>query len=99
MKKIPASEGIVKTLECLSGIISHDRSDVFRDKLGKVIVDTVKAFDTQEWETGICQNNDNNWVIVEQYPTRDEALNGHKKWVKKMKKNPKQKLKKIDVWS
>ena len=96
MKKINAVEGIVKTMETMSGITNIDRTDVFRDKIGKVIVDTVEAFDTKEWETGILQSGD--WIIVQQYENQDEASIGHKKWLKKMKENPKRKLKSIQVW-
>jgi hypothetical protein len=59
-------------------------------------VDTVVAFDTEKWETGV--STDGNWIIVEQYPNREKAVIGHKKWIKLMKDNPSRKLKDINVW-
>lgn len=55
------------------------------------VVDTCYANDTEMFETGISYKkiNDGNWVVVEEYSTKEEAKKGHEKWVKKMKKNPK----------
>ena len=88
--------GVMTTLGALAGKVNIDRSDVFNDKIGKIIVDTVCAYDTHTWETGICQDK---WIIVEQYETRKLAEKGHKKWVAKIKKNPKTKLKDINLWN
>lgn len=97
MKQINPIEGMMKTMGALSGITTVDRSDVFNDKFNNIVVDTVEAFDTHEWETGI--EIDGKWIIVEQYETREKAKSGHNEWVKTMKKNPKKKLKDVNVWS
>ena len=52
------------------------------------VVDTVKAFDTGIWETGIDPKSTGNWVIVEQYDSDVHAKEGHEKWVKLMRENP-----------
>ena len=65
------------------------RDDVLRDEFNDIIVDTVCAFDTHIWETGIKKEGDSGytWVIVSQYKDRDEAVIKHKKWVEHMKKS------------
>jgi hypothetical protein len=72
------------------------RNDVFRDKVGDIIIDTVEPLDTYVWETGININGDEEeWVVVEQYNNKKEANIGHIKWVEKIKTNPNTKLKEI----
>ena len=58
----------------------------------KFEVDTCYTPDTDQWETGIKRNN-GNWIIVEMYGDKEKAEKGHKEWIKKLKKNPKTKLK------
>lgn len=55
------------------------------------IVDTCYACDSGLYETGIsCKWIDNSeWVIVDEYKTKDESIIGHKKWVKHIKTKPK----------
>ena len=65
------------------------REDALRDEFNNIIVDTCKAPDTGYWETGIRRDT---WIIVEQYDSREEAVEGHKKWVKLMKENPDREL-------
>jgi hypothetical protein len=96
MEKISPIERSLMTLKAMAGLVDVDRSDVFNDKIGDVTVDTVCAFDTHTWETGIEQNGE--WIIVEQYEDREKAKTGHQKWVEKIKKDPKQKLKDCGVW-
>jgi len=53
-------------------------------------VDTCSVNDSdQPYETGIQhpKYNDNAWVIVEMYETKNKAKKGHDKWVKIMTKN------------
>ena len=69
---------------------SH-RKDVFNTKLGNIIIDTVCPNDTYVWETGIDRGDDN-WIIVEQYPDRETASDGHRSWTTKIKIDPKQTL-------
>ncbi len=73
------------------------REDMFRTELDNAIIDTCIAFDTNEWETGINRGGD--WIIVEQYSTRDKAKKGHNKWLKKLKTNPDIKLKCLNLWN
>jgi len=97
VKRMSFTEGFFKTLQVLVGQINVDRSDAFRDAWNNIIVDTVVAYDTNMWETGIMVEG-NGWVIVEQYEDREEAKKGHAKWVKRMKSNPRCELKDIDLW-
>jgi len=46
-------------------------------------IDTVAVYDSEQpFETGIKSSlyNDNQWIIVEMYDTKEEAIIGHKKW-------------------
>ncbi len=95
-EKLNPIVGVMETMKAMAGLTRVDRSDVFNDVIEGVTVDTVCAFDTHIWETGIEQNG--SWTIVEQYRDRKEAEEGHKKWVSKIKDNPKQELKDIHVW-
>lgn len=54
-------------------------------------VDTCYALDSGVYETGIsCKWIDNGeWVIVDEYETKEESVIGHKKWVKHIKTKPK----------
>jgi len=66
------------------------KNTVMKDKS---IIDTSAVVDTMgNYETGVCSPfyNDNNWIIVEEYDTLDEAKKGHKKWCDAMAKKPKQ---------
>ena len=96
IKTLNPIEGVLGTLRVMGGLDTVDRSDVFNIKIGEVTIDTVVGFDTGIWETGIKRGE---WVIVEQYETRKLAEKGHKKWVNKIKKNPKIKLEDINIWS
>lgn len=60
------------------------------DKDG-LVVDTCSVTDSDKmFETAVCHSNYNegNWVIVEKYDTKCEALDGHNKWVKTMTTMP-----------
>ncbi len=59
-------------------------------KVGGGEVDTVMVTDSEEpYETGIChpQYNEGSWVIVEMYNTKEEAKEGHKRWVEVFSKD------------
>lgn len=72
------------------------RNNAITTNIGGQTVDTVFAGDEGKWETGI--ERDGEWIIVEQYDDKNSAENGHKKWVNKLKKSPKIKLKDINLW-
>ena len=60
-----------------------------------IMVDTTEVYDSsQPYETAVehPQYNDGSMVIVELYPTKEDAQKGHDKWVKIMtaKKLPKE---------
>lgn len=84
-------------VEGLSGNNSH-RDDVFRDEFDGIIVDTVKPLDTGIWETGISRDGEP-WVIVTQYPSREDAEKGHGVWVRALKDNRNRELSDIDLWN
>lgn len=55
------------------------------------IVDTCFVTDSSKpYETAVCHPKYNNgkWVIVELYDDREEAKNGHQKWVELMQQDP-----------
>lgn len=66
------------------------RENALNEDINGTIVDTVKAPDTGEWETGI-QKKGENWVIVEHYGSdKTKAERGHEKWVESVKQDPTQ---------
>jgi len=67
--------------------IKESRATAMTDMVGDKIVDTVRAFDTGRWETGIC-NKSGHWIIVEEYPDAEEAMEGHAEWIHKIIVNP-----------
>jgi hypothetical protein len=72
------------------------RRDVLKEELGDgCIIDTCAPPDTGRWETGI-KKKDASWVIVEQYKSRGEAVEGHTKWTKLMTDEPDAKL--VDIF-
>lgn len=100
-KRISAMEGMMKTSMVKQIGIDSLREEAlnWEDKKRKIIVDTCEAFDMYEWETGIeRKKQEGKWVIVEQYESKEEAIIGHKKWIDKIKKNPKVKLEDINLW-
>jgi spermidine/putrescine-binding protein len=61
--------------------------DRFEDE--NLIVDTAEVTDSdQKYETAVQhpQYNEGEWIIVECYDTKEQAQEGHDKWVKKMTK-------------
>ena len=101
MKKLTPIEGAILCLQEMAsgGAKSEElRKDVFHTIIGNTEIDTCKAFDTGEWETGISQYNDK-WIIVKQYKSRLEAEKGHEGWVKTLTRNPNKKLTDINLWN
>ena len=93
IKKIPPYESFYDLAKLFITTMDPDfRQGAIKDDLGTHIVDTMKATDTQTWETGI-QPKDKDWIIVQQYETEMKAKIGHKNWVNKLRKNPNLKLK------
>lgn len=108
IKRITPLSGMASTLvtmkeSIIAGGVDNlpHRQDILNDEFDGIIVDTCCAFDTGQWETAVsrAKSNDGNWIIVEQYQDKAEAQKGHKKWVRRMKKNPTMKLKDIDLWN
>jgi len=93
-------DGIMKLGRVMAdpSIVEQTRKDIFRDEFDNIIVDTVCAYDTQKWETGI-QKDKGKWIIAEQYDTRDLAKIGHDEWVLKHKKDPMLEIRDADVWN
>lgn len=50
-------------------------------------IDTCFCNDTNKYETAICRNN-NDWIIVEEYDTKEQSKINHKKWVEFTKNKP-----------
>lgn len=64
----------------LFGLLTNNRNDVVgNDKVDDYTVDTCYTADAG-YETGIMKNG-GEWIIVERYPSREAAEEGHKKWM------------------
>ena len=64
---------------------------VARFEADGLIVDTIAVYDsTNPFETAISHKayNDSDWVIVEEYATREAAMVGHQRWVDTMVAGP-----------
>ena len=74
----------------LSMMGNYEERKVERFEAEDLIIDTAAVTDsTKPFETAIKSPlyNDNKWVIVELYDTKEEAIAGHKKWVSIMTSN------------
>ena len=105
-QRVNPIEGALNFMSTLaSGGFEEAGKDCFNDQIldnekGNITVDTVCAPDTNIWETGIERLGiEGKWVIVEQYPDREEAEKGHQKWLELMKSQSDAPLKDIDMWS
>lgn len=103
MKKISPFVGALSMIEALKdSALGNEwwRSDALTDGLPEgIVVDTImKGFDTGIAETGIMREGVYPWRIVEQYPTREDAVAGHAKWVSLMRETPDTFLKDVGVW-
>ena len=71
-------------LDFFDMVDSYEDRKVCNTEINGAIIDTCAVTDSdQSYETGIehpSYNNDN-WVIVEMYDTKEEAQIGHAKWV------------------
>ena len=67
---------------------TYSTRKVGRDNFDWGFVSTAQVSDgSKPYETAVCHDryrDDGNMVIVENYDNKEEALKGHKKWVKKM---------------
>lgn len=104
-KKLPPIDGVFSTLEAMmrvalggEGNPNRTEGNVFRTEESDWVVDTCIAFDTQEWETGIYPPKSDDCQIVEQYDSKEQAKQGHEKWVSLMRENPKRELPDIHIF-
>jgi hypothetical protein len=68
---------------------NYEERKVKNTKINDVLIDTVFVNDSdKDFETAIKSKlyNENKWVIVELYDTKEEAIKGHEKWVSKFEK-------------
>lgn len=77
--------------------LAATREKALNTEIGDSVVDTVPAFDTGVWETGIAPHGEP-WIIVEQYDDEAAARVGHYKWVDAVENDPDQKFKDIDIF-
>ena len=76
------------------------RATAMRDRMEDILVDTCVPMDTDIWETGIFRwKVEAKWIIVSQYESYEEAVEGHKQWVEYMKEEPTGSLEDIDCWN
>ena len=90
--------GIKGLLDFIQGNIKDPkksfRKDAITDEINGIAIDTACPSDTGKWETGIKVKE---WIIVEQYENKEDALKGHKKWVEAVKSGQRS-FKDIDLW-
>lgn len=102
-KKVSPMLGILYTSFNIRNRILGDRvrSKFFGDEIDTHIIDTTLAGDTETWETGITRKPEDfsSWIIVQQHEDEENAIEGHKKWVRKLKENSELELKEIYVWN
>jgi len=67
------------------------RKNALTNVVKGLTIDTCYCPDIHKWETGIKKRG--RWIIVKEYSSKKEAVEGHKKWVRKLRKNPEMKLK------
>ena len=88
---------MIKGIRCLiePPSLNKCRKDALRDAFivdnKRIFVDTYNSTD-YGWGTGISID-EGNFVIVEEYFDKEKAYKGHKRWVKKMQRNPHRELK------
>jgi hypothetical protein len=70
---------------------NYDQRKVENTIIGEVEIDTAAVTDSdQPYETGINSKlYGGDWVIVEMYETKEDAIKGHEKWIKIMENPPK----------
>jgi len=69
---------------------NYEQRKVENTKVNGAIIDTAAVNDSsQPYETGIMHPsyNSNNWIIVELYPNKKKAQEGHQRWVKEFTSN------------
>lgn len=67
---------------------NYDERKVARDEVNDYTIDTVLVTDRRwTYETAISHEHFDNgdWIIVEGYDTKEDAIKGHKKWLEKCK--------------
>ena len=100
--EISPMEGAFATREAMKNLAMGQerewRKDKFTNSDKSWVTDTCVGFDTGIWETGISQDKEDSWTIVEQYAGRKEAEIGHAKWTELMKTTPEIELEEINVW-
>lgn len=65
----------------------EERKVAHYEEVGYLGVDTALVTDSPHpYETAVCHvsYNDGNWIIVETYDTKEEAAQGHERWVATM---------------
>ena len=56
-------------------------------KIDEYTVDTCYCNDTNKYETAI-KKYDNEWVVLEEYDTKEQSQYGHNKWIEFAKTKP-----------
>lgn len=102
LKEITPVEGMVSLFESMKNMAMGGEREWKKDNLNNAkdnwVVDTCMAFDVKVWETGISQDKEDSWTIVEQYADRKEAEIGHAKWTELIMADPNKELEDIQVW-
>lgn len=66
---------------------SYEDRLVENTKQDEYEIDTCFANDKNKYETGI-RKNDGEWIVVEEYNTKEDAKQQHKKWIEFTKCKP-----------
>lgn len=104
MREINENWGLSEAIGCLRVIADsimgepkNNRTNALTYEKKDLFIDTCYCYDTDFWETAIGDKRyDDDLIIVEEYSDKEEAIAGHKKWVKKMtSKTPPENLRSI----
>ena len=66
---------------------NYEERKIDQTKVGDYTISTAYVFDFECYETAI-HKADNDWIVVEHYPTKEESVDGHSKWCDFCKGNP-----------
>ena len=79
---------------------NYDDRKIDRYEKDEIIISTAMVTDSDwNYETAVSHlsYNNGNWIIVEGYDTKEDAENGHSKWVETITKNLPETLKDIST--
>ena len=84
----------------MMGTYESRKVDNYESENGVFVIDTAMVTDGDyDYETAVTYEgfNEGKWMIVEQYDTKEEAQEGHNRWIEKLNNEEPIEFKDIDV--